>query len=341
MEHLKPFTDSELNAILKKRSKETKFGEHIMLLPDYNDIYEQLLKLDVTYVIFGIKEDVGVFANLGNTGTSSAWDAVIKILLNTQSNAHTHARKVVILGALEFPAYQEKINTLDQNKKKDIFKVRKKVKKIDEAVTYLVSQIISAGKVPIIIGGGHNNAYGNIKGAALALKAPINAINFDAHHDFRAEEGRHSGNGFSYAFAEGFLKNYFIFGLHENYTSDRIFKTLKKLKAIQYCTFEDIMIRQDSDFHSELETAIQHISENPFGLEIDCDAIEGVPSSAMTPSGFSTNQARQFVHHFGKQTNVTYLHICEAAPTPDTETQVGKLITYLITDFIKARNYLK
>jgi formiminoglutamase len=49
-------------------------------------------------------------------------------------------------------------------------------------------------------------------------KENVNAINFDAHSD-RILEGRHSGNGFSYAYEEGFLKKYFIFGLHENYTS--------------------------------------------------------------------------------------------------------------------------
>jgi formiminoglutamase len=47
----------------------------------------------------------------------------------------------------------------------------------------------------------------------------VNAINFDAHSDFRILEGRHSGNGFSYAYEEGFLKNILFFGLHENYTS--------------------------------------------------------------------------------------------------------------------------
>lgn len=336
MEHLKPFTTSELKSILKKRPKETKFGEHILLLPNFNDIYEQLLKLDVTYVIFGIKEDVGVFANLGNTGASKAWDATVKTLLNIQSNLYTQPKKVLILGHLEFESYQEKLISLDQNKKKAILKARKKVNHIDESVSFLVSQIVSAGKIPIIIGGGHNNAYGNIKGTSLALKKPINAINFDAHHDFRAEEGRHSGNGFSYAYAEGFLKNYFVFGLHENYTSDRIFKTMKKLKSIQYNTFESMMVRQDKRFDSEMELALNHVGHKPFGLEIDCDAIQNIPSSAMTPSGFSVNKARAFVHYFGKQQNVSYLHICEAAPTSETETQVGKLISYLITDFIRA-----
>jgi len=340
MEHLKPFTISELKTILKKRPKETKFGEHILLLSNFTNIYEQLIKLDVTYVIFGIKEDVGVFANYGKTGTCNAWDAAIKVLLNTQSNAHTHPKKVLVLGHLEFPELQNEIKNLSQSKKKHIIAARKKVEIIDQSVSFLVSQIVQAGKIPIVIGGGHNNAYGIIKGTSLALKKPINTINFDAHHDFRAEEGRHSGNGFSYAFAEGFLKNYFIFGLHENYTSDQIFKTLKKLKAIQYSTFESIMVRQDTNFNSEMDMALNHISSKRFGIEIDCDAIQNIPSSAMTPSGFSVNQARQFVNYFAHHENAIYLHICEAAPTPDTETQVGKLITNLITDFIRAREHI-
>ena len=44
---------------------------------------------------------------------------------------------------------------------------------IDKEVSHIVSIIIKAGKTPIIIGGGHNNAYGNIKGAALAFQKPI------------------------------------------------------------------------------------------------------------------------------------------------------------------------
>lgn len=338
MEYFKPFTSSDLKSLLNKRSKESKFGEHVSLLSDFSNIYEQLSKLDVRYVIFGIKEDVGVFANYGHTGTSKAWDAVIKSLINIQSNAYTKAKKVLILGHLDFASYQKKLEKLDKASKKDILKARKIVSKIDEAVSYLVSQIVSAGKIPIVVGGGHNNAYGNIKGSALALKQAINAVNFDAHHDFRAEEGRHSGNGFSYCFAEGFLKRYFIFGLHENYTSDRIFKTLRKIKSIQYNTFESIAIRKELKFKTELIRASEHIGEHPFGLEIDCDAIEGVSSSAMTPSGFSANKARQFADHFGQSKHVTYLHICEAAPNEDNAAQIGKLITYLITDFIRANH---
>lgn len=336
MDNLVLFNNSDLKSLLKNRPNESKFGKHIQLLPNLTNIYEDMLNLDVRYVIFGIKEDVGVFANLGNTGASQAWNATLKVLLNIQSNTHTKPEKVLILGHLDFSKYQEKVKSLDQTKRKDLTTARKKVKKIDVHVTELINLIVNAGKIPIVIGGGHNNAYGNIKGTSLALKKPINVINFDAHSDFRDEEGRHSGNGFSYAYSEGFLNNYFIFGLHENYTSEAIFKALNKQKTIDYNTFESIAVRKELKFNVEMERALEIVSQDTFGIEIDCDAIQNIPSSAMTPSGFSVNKARRFVHYFGKHTNVSYLHICEAAPTPETETQVGKLITYLITDFIRA-----
>ncbi|MBF8149610.1 formimidoylglutamase [Winogradskyella sp. F6397] len=337
MQHLIVFTEKEKQQLLKKRKGETKFGEHIQLIPNLTKIYVDIVNLDVDYVVFGINEDIGITANLGKTGAYKAWDATLKVLLNIQSNALTNAKRVLILGHLDYTKQRNAIADLDVSKKKQLSKVRNLVEDIDKDVTHLVSSIIKAGKTPIIIGGGHNNAYGNIKGCALANNEKINVVNFDAHSDFRAEEGRHSGNGFSYAYAEGFLKNYFIFGLHENYTSSNLLNTIKKVKSINFNTYEAIEVRKELDYSSEMKNALNHVSDKKFGIEIDCDAIKNIPSSAMTPSGFSVKQARQFVNYFGKDANATYLHICEAAPTKKSETKIGKLITYLITDFIRAQ----
>ena len=336
MDNLVLFKKDDLKMVLKNRQGESKFGQHIQLLSNVTTIYDDIVNLDVTYVIFGIKEDIGVFANYGNSGTSKAWDATLKVLLNVQSNRFTHASKVLLLGYLDYSVYLEKLMDRSQKNKKHITKARKKTAKIDFDVSELVYQIVKAGKIPIVIGGGHNNAYGNIKGTSLAFKNSINVVNFDAHSDFRPEEGRHSGNGFSYAYNEGFLKNYFIFGLHENYTSENILNILDKNKNIQYNTFESLEVRNELKFNTEMERALNFILEAPYGVEIDCDAIENVPSSAMTPSGFSVDKVRRFVDYFGKHKNACYLHICEAAPTSETENLIGKLISYLITDFIRA-----
>lgn len=338
MKNLVLLTKQTRNALINLRKGETKFGENIKLLPSLNNIYEDIQALDVDYVIFGVQEDVGVRANYGKKGCRKAWDVVLSSLLNTQSNGFINAKRILILGHLDYQDYINEIKELN-NKKKQILRLRKIVDAIDKDVCYLVSTIVKAGKVPIIIGGGHNNAYGNIKGSALASNSKINVVNLDAHTDFRSEEGRHSGNGFSYAYAEGFLKRYFIFGLHENYTSNKILKTLNKIKDVKYNTFEAIEIQKKISFESELINAFNFIANTPFGIEVDCDAIENMPSSAMTPSGFSMNQARQFVHHFGSNKLATYLHICEAIPSKKSAVNVGKAISYLITDFIKAHGH--
>ncbi|GAB4163712.1 MAG: formimidoylglutamase [Winogradskyella sp.] len=335
MQNLTVFTSKDRDTLLKPRKGESKFGEHIQLISNLTTIYDDIVNLDVDYVIFGVCEDIGVYANYGKTGTYKAWEATIKVLLNIQSNQATKANRVLILGHLDYSEVRDLVNK--KPSKKNIAKARAYVEDIDKDVTYVVASIVKAGKIPIVIGGGHNNAYGNIKGLALAKNDKVNVVNFDAHSDFRPEEGRHSGNGFSYAYAEGFLKHYFIFGLHENYTSDTIFKTLNKVKAIKYNTYESLEVRKEVKFKTELEHGLDHITSKYFGIEVDCDAIKNIPSSAATPSGFSTKQARQFVHFFAKHCNASYLHICEASPTKKSETKIGKLITYLITDFIRAR----
>ena len=340
MDKLILFTKTNKNKLVNQQSGDSKFGNHVQLITETCNIYDQLKNLDVDYVLFGIPEDVGVFANHGVSGAYSAWEYVIKVLLNTQNNQFTQPQRLVVLGHLDFNDQQLALSKLNQNKENDIKKARKMVAEIDTHVSILMYDIIKAGKKPIVIGGGHNNAYGNIKGMSLALSMPINIINLDAHTDFRLTEGRHSGNAFSYAYLDGFLNKYFVFGIHENYVLQHVLETVTEFNSrISYNTFEDIAIRKTLKFKAECKRALEFVSGKPFGIEIDCDAIENIPSSAMTPSGFTANKTREFLSYFAAHKNASYLHICEAAPSlvpKKLAKQTAKLISYLITDFIKA-----
>src|SRR5690606_9238994 len=160
--------------------------------------------------------------NYGRPGAASAWESAIKSIANIQHNRFCKGNQILVLGTLNFKTQMEEAKNLDFNITIDRKRLSELVSQIDKEVVHVITSIVKTGKIPIIIGGGHNNAYGNIKGTALAHGKPINVVNLDAHSDFRILEGRHSGNGFSYAFEEGFLKKYFIFGLHENYTSKNV-----------------------------------------------------------------------------------------------------------------------
>ena len=341
MEKIIRFLNADLAKITNYRSGEVKFGEKMVLIPPDQLILDFLKSCESQFVLFGIPEDIGIRANYGRPGASTAWENTIKSVVNIQHNRFCKGSQIIVLGQLNVLQEMEEVQNLNFNSIDDRKKMSALVEKIDKEVAHVVMQIVKIGKIPIVIGGGHNNAYGNIKGTALAKGKPVNAINFDAHSDFRILEGRHSGNGFSYAFEEGFLKKYFIFGLHESYTSKSVLDQLKTLKEkIIYNTYDEINIRKEKNFQTEMALALEFIKNESYGVEVDLDAIPNIASSAMTCSGFSVEQLRQFIYFFGKHNNATYLHICEGAPSLDYDKNnplIGKLIGYLITDFIKAK----
>ena len=344
MEKIIPFTINDLAKITNHRSGEIKFGEKMITIPKDADTFEFIKNCDAKYVIFGIPEDIGVRANYGRPGTALAWDSAIKSIANIQHNRFCKGSQIIVLGQLDVSDLMKNVELLNFNDIDDRSKLSQLVDKIDKDVSHIIFKLVSAAKIPIVIGGGHNNSYGNIKGTALAKGKSINAINFDAHSDFRILEGRHSGNGFSYAYEEGFLKKYFIFGLHENYVSKSVLDVIKKMEdRVSYNTYESVVIRKEKEFVPEMEKALEFVDNDFYGIEIDLDAIPNIPSSAMTISGYAIEQLRQFISYFAKSKNATYLHICEGAPDLGEEKNnhlVGKLIGYLITDFIKS-NYIK
>tara|TARA_R110002072_G_scaffold182067_5_gene338260 strand:- start:20866 stop:21873 length:1008 start_codon:yes stop_codon:yes gene_type:complete len=334
MNNLIIYDKNTLEKYINKRDREVKFGESVLTIQELDELKTTPAK----YVLLGIPEDIGVLANSGVAGTKNAWVACLKGLLNMQANHFTTPENLIILGEIDCATQLQAAVTLDKEDAHYFEELGTIVSQIDTKVATVVEHIVKAGKVPVIIGGGHNNSYGNIKGSSFALQKPISVINFDAHADFRPLEHRHSGNGFSYAYEEGFLNHYFVFGLQKNYNSQAVFDVLHKNKeTISYNLFEHIATQRTKAFGQAMKEAESFtMPGEKFGLELDLDSIQNIPSSAKTPSGFLVNDARRFISYFSKNNNVAYLHLCEAAPIPgtDEEKQVGKLLAYLIIDFI-------
>ncbi|WP_394760161.1 formimidoylglutamase [Flavobacterium sp.] len=342
MENLIRFKQSDLAKITNFRNGEVKFGEKMITVPKDEKVIDFITHCEAKYVILGIPEDVGIRANLGRPGANTAWESAIRSIANIQHNRFCKGSSIIILGQVDVSQEMNLAKNLDENnpeERKQLFKI---VEQLDKEVSHIIFSIVKAGKIPIIIGGGHNNAYGNIKGTALAKGKSINAINFDAHSDFRILEGRHSGNGFSYAFEEGFLKKYFIFGLHESYTSKSVLDSIKKIEdRVRYNTYDEIKIKRNKNYEQQMIESLEFIKNDSFGIEIDLDAIPNIATSAMTLSGFSVEELRQFIYYFSQNQNASYIHICEGAPSLSEEKNshlIGKLIGYLVTDFIKGNS---
>ncbi|SDR96346.1 formimidoylglutamase [Gramella sp. MAR_2010_147] len=324
------YSKKDIKHLVNKRNGERKFGENLQFVSSL----DELEYLAAKYVIFGIPEDVGVRANFGKPGTSNAWKTALKSLVNIQINRFNDPDNLILLGHLDCRHWMDKASSIDEEDPNYHAKLGDIVKEIDLKVATLIEKIISGNKIPIIIGGGHNNAYGNIKGAAKALNTPINVINIDAHTDLRQLEHRHSGNGFSYAIEGQFLRKYTVFGLHKNYTPEYIFEEMDASENFLYHLAEDILEHPEEAI-KKLEKSIEIAGQSKFGLELDCDSISDFPSSAKSPAGFTVNDIRSFIKVASENKNCSYFHICEAAPKDENEAQVGKAIAYFISDFIR------
>ena len=328
--NLQLLSSEDISKICSLREGEKKIGESMFAGSNFLD--QSFKDCPAKFVVFGIPEDVGPLANCGRGGADSAWKAFLPKFVNLQESNLLKGSDVLLLGSFDF-------KKLDGYEFGSLKHLREVVGQIDEAVSDLTGQITKSGKIPIVIGGGHNNSYGLLKGTSKGLGCSVNCINLDPHADYRALEGRHSGNGFSYAKDRGYLEKYSIVALHENYNSQEMLNRME-LDLVDYSTYEAIFLREEIDYLDAVNISLTFVGEAPFGVELDCDAIENFPSSAQSPIGISSLQARQYVHHAARLPNARYLHLPEAAPSlvEGSGPQVGKMLSYLVSDFIKAKS---
>ncbi len=335
-------------SLTKVRKFETKIGERISFIKDSNNWQDQLKDSRSKFVLVGIPEDIGVKGNLGIGGADTNWLPFLNSFLNVQSNSFFSGEDVMLLGNFDFGDIKYLVENTAYNNEELIEAYRRAVIIIDDEVETIIKFICSCNKIPIVIGGGHNNAYPIIKGAAKGLKkselipiAQINCINLDAHSDYKVTEGRHSGNAFRYAERDGFLLKYCVVGLHESYIQQNVLSNINENPFLKYFTYEDIFIREKISYGEALKQTADFMRDTFTGLEIDLDCVENVLSSASTPSGISVLQARQFVNFMTANSLGAYLHICEGVcqlATGKKDESVGKLISYLVTDFIKGKS---
>jgi len=309
------FNSENLSQLFSVREGEEKLGQKV-------NVNSTSIDLKGKFVIIGVAEDLGPQANLGFAGAEVGFNAFVTRFLNVQSNRFLVGNEVVLYGVVRC---SETFSS-----EEELVELRNKVSQLDLLVEEVLQGVFRAGGIPIVIGGGHNNAYPIIKAYHSINHNKIDVLNIDPHADFRKLEGRHSGNSFSYAMQEEYLGKYTVLGLHQSYNSESMLQDLEK-NGVDFTFFEDY-IDDKEVFYRDLSK----FEDKQFGLEIDMDTIKQMPSSAYTPSGFSVEEIRRALRFLARSSKVVYLHLPEAAPQNEREaTFVGKVITYLVTDFIK------
>jgi len=346
MTHLNFANLQLVTSLLNMRDGETKLGQQL-LTPNLHDLDKALIDLKTRgakFVLLGIPEDIGPRANLGRGGSDEGWSAFLSRFINLQQNNFIHGQEIALLGHIETQDLQQESLSLDLNKTADLIKIRSLVEQLDDRVSDVISAISSHQLIPIIIGGGHNNAYPIIKGVSQAKGQAIAAINLDPHTDFRSLEGRHSGNGFNYAAQQNFLGFYFSLGMHELKNSQANITSMNQ-HHFPFVSYQQIYVRREVSLEQALLDASCYLNDSraPIGIELDVDAISFMPASAYTNAGVDLSDAQYYVHCMAQLDNSCYLHLAEGAPKQHPAgvtagvSDVGQGYAALVSSFIQSK----
>lgn len=338
--------EQDIEPLINKRPGESKIGEVIGLASQFGDSFPFTGDHDTDninsrfqFALIGVPEDIGPRGNHGQPGARGAWRAFLSYFLNLQANEHLPGNNILLLGNVECDDLHELVQSQDNT----IEALRHACAELDKRVVSVLQEVFQAGLIPIVIGGGHNNAFPIIQACSIAREMPLAVSNMDPHSDFREEEGRHSGNPFRYAQSSGYLERYAVLGLHEQKNNQA---SLNALKALEFPWFsiQQTHWSNSHNFDQCLEQIAKYMLESglPVGIELDLDAISNMPSSAITAAGISLQDALYYVSQMAALPSVQYLHLAEGAPEKHTSgiaegnRIVGQSLCELVAIFIKS-----
>lgn len=147
-----------------------------------------------------------------------------------------------------------------------------------------VTEILNEGHFPLVLGGGHETAYGSWCG--LADKYPeetIGIINFDAHFDLREGKNATSGTPFAQIASVCQLTNrpfhYLCLGIAEPSNTDALFSKAKKL-GVHWRFDHDMNSWQQGEIQQQLLDFIEYL--DVVYLTIDLDVLPGTVMPAVS-----------------------------------------------------------
>jgi formiminoglutamase len=308
--------------LLWKGRQDSFFGEYI---------YQQVIPLDLSsslplnypkdsYFLLGFQSDEGVVRNLGNAGAFDGPNTFrqffSRLPLHSQFKLYDAGNVVCVNGDLE-SAQQELATRIDQ--------------------------ILNLGVKPIVIGGGHEIAWGHYQGIHKHFikhsKESVAILNFDAHFDLRPlDNGIHGTSGTPFRQCNDLLTahqqtfNYYCVGIQPFSNTKSLFE-YAKTNNVDYRLAEDINANpQNLDF-------IQHIinSHNKLYVTICLDVFQesiapGV--SAPQPFGIGVRYVFNALKILKNSKKVVSLDIAELSPSLDINNQTSRLAGSLLMRYL-------
>ncbi len=208
-----------------------------------------------------------------------------------------------------------------------------------------VNRLLDQQKKPVIIGGGHETAFGHFIGISSHLKASdpdasLGILNIDAHFDLRPyDNGAHSGSSFlqalEHSFTMGFDLEYFVHGINPHNNTKSLIETAEKWK-VEFNTNQEV-IKGDKSAKKKLRRFID--SRTHIYLTICLDVFDSsIAPGVSAPAwhGIQLQHALDVIKLVKKSGKLISADICELNPVYDQDEKTVKLAGMLVAELFQS-----
>jgi len=208
-----------------------------------------------------------------------------------------------------------------------------------EALAVTVAAIRRAGAFPIVLGGGHETAFGHLAGQAAVCKR-LAVVNLDPHLDVRQSQRSHSGTPFRQAlerYAAIFEGRYACIGARPHANSPRYASWLKELggriewaDGVSSASLSTVWRDVLADYAAKADVVVT--------LDMDVVRASDAPgTSAASPLGITAEQFIDAARAAARLPKLVGLDLCEVSPPLDPSGATTLLAALTIRAFLMER----
>ncbi len=280
------------------------------------------LNFENAICFIGFSSDEGIERNKGNIGAAQGPNSIRREMSN-------------------FPKNNNNITLYDAG---NVFCIDEDLKGAQKALSTAVSKIISLGMFPIVLGGGHEVAFGTYNGILESVercqsKPKIGIINFDAHFDMRPYEEKTTSGTMFLEIADDCEKkgldfSYLVLGIQKYGNTKSLFKTADRLGA-KYILARDITDYKMLEVKNKINKFIE--ANDHIYLTVCADVFSSAYApgvSAPQPFGIHPKSGRELIRHIAGTGKTVSFDIAEVSPIVDSGNITSKLAAILIFELI-------
>jgi formimidoylglutamase len=282
-----------------------------------------------THVLIGCPQHEGVQRNNGRIGAEKAPNKIREQLYKLQVQRDQPLKL--------FDAGNVITDYFDFTEGTDLSVTEKEHDALDHihnALTKAVSKFLRDGKKVIVLGGGNDISYADVR-ALSETERDISAINIDAHLDMRIADEMTSGTPYRKAIEDHYLapQHFYEFGIRRESNGDFYLGNAKEL-GVNIHYLADLI---QKGVVSSFKKVLDEIDERPLFLGLDMDSIQASDApgvSASSPTGLSGREVMQIIHHAKQKEKLKIFEITEVNPKYDIDDRTVKLAAQLVYGLI-------